>query len=123
MSKPFLLEFEINALPKTLNQLFTSHWRARHEHNKMFFNLVALNVKNFKPQMPLEEAKLTFTRVASRAPDFDNLVGSFKCIIDALVRCGIIAGDTPQVIGQPVYLFEKSKRSNGKIKIKVESPE
>lgn len=73
------------------------------------------------PDQPLEKAKLTLTRHSSRQPDFDGMVHSFKRIIDALVKCGILIDDNPDVIGSPTYKWAKAARGDGHIQVEVES--
>lgn len=41
-----------------------------------------------------ERVKVEYTRFSSRPLDRDNLYGSSKAWIDALVRCGVIVDDT-----------------------------
>ncbi len=72
------------------------------------------------PAKSLERAKLTLVRYGSKEPDFDNLVSSFKPIIDGLVSAGIIVNDKQANIGQPQYLFVKAKRDEGAFSVKVE---
>lgn len=47
--------------------------------------------------------RLTFTRLAPRFFDYDNLVGGAKPIIDALVNAGIITGDKTKHIPERNY--------------------
>lgn len=46
-----------------------------------------------KPVEPLSKYQITFTRHTIRPLDIDNLVASFKPILDSLVRGGIIQDD------------------------------
>lgn len=127
------LEFEIVGLPKTPNALLGAHWTIRSGHAKKWKRLVAeavrVQLKSPPPQlsvpsqlnMPLSSATLTCTRISSNKPDYDGLAGSFKSLIDGLVECGVLTDDTPDVIGQPTYLWERGPRLHGKVRICVEA--
>lgn len=114
-----IFEFEIAGLPKMPNQLLGAHWRVRSGHAKKWLAHVTVATIQFKPSQPLNRAKLLLTRVSSVEPDRDGLCGSFKSIIDALVKCGFLANDKPENIGTPTYVWEKGRPGNGYIRIAV----
>jgi hypothetical protein len=120
-----MIEFEINDLPKTINALGRAHWAVKVREVKKWKHLImlyALRTKNdFQPFSPLKKAKLTLTRFSSVEPDFDGLVSSFKVVIDGLIYAQVIEDDKQSNIGQPTYLHVKSKRKEGKIKVRVEA--
>ncbi len=116
----YTLEFEILGLPKMPNQLLGRHWRARSSHAQKWTKLVMFIVVRKVPKKPLEKAKLILTRYSSREPDYDGLTGSFKAVVDALKKTGIIADDTLTVIGKSEYRWEKVSPREGKIRIRVE---
>ncbi len=116
----YTLEFEVPILPRLPNQLLGSNWRTRAGHAKKWERLVWRYCWHLKPDLPLAKAKLVLTRFSSRRPDYDGLVGSFKAPIDALVKCGILSGDTHEVIGVPEYRHEPIGACKGKVKITVE---
>lgn len=118
--EPYALAFEIAGLPKVPNELLGAHWRVRAGHAKRWERAVWREVWPLKPAAPLTKARLTLTRCSARTPDFDNLALSFKPVVDALVKCGVLIDDTPAVIGQPTYAHEKVRPGKGKIKIQVE---
>lgn len=72
------------------------------------------------PPRPLTKAKLTLIRHSSRCPDYDGLVVSFKPVVDALKKCGIIADDSMSVIGKPTYEWKKIGVREGKIAVIVD---
>lgn len=114
-----ILEFEIELLPPLQNQLNTMHWAKRMKSKNLINgHLTAYIPSNYR--FKAAKAQLTLTRYSAREPDFDGLVGSFKCVIDGLVRLGVLEDDTPKVIGQPIYYWEKTKRGEGKIKVRIE---
>lgn len=56
--------------------------------------------------------RLTVTRYyVGKALDYDNLVGSGKCPLDAVKLAGIIVDDRPEIIVEPIYRQEKVKRN------------
>ena len=121
MPTKYKLEFEINALPKTLNTSLRMHWASRNTENKKWDRWVnAFAMKQGKPKAPLQKAILKLTRHSSTAPDPDGLIGSFKCVLDALVSCGVLQDDTFLNVGIPEYRWEKSKRGYGKITVSLE---
>lgn len=119
-SPGYVLEFEINDLPKTTNAQAGMHWRKKGEYVKAWHHRVWASVGARKPAEPLLRAKLTLTRFSSIEPDFDGLVSSFKAVIDGLIKCGVLADDKMSNIGQSDYLWVKAAPKNGKITVKVE---
>lgn len=116
----YRLTIEIPGLPKTVNALGRAHWSVKVKHNNLWFGLVQWGViRAGKPKEPLKKALVTLTRYSSSEPDFDGLTSSFKCILDSLIKCGVLEDDKMSVIGQPTYVWEKCKRDEGKIKIEV----
>lgn len=120
MKKPYIIEFQIEGLPKTTNAS-SSSWRARYSEAKRWKYLVSLAILQFgAPKIPLKKAKLTLTRVSSAEPDFDGLVSSFKHATDGLIEAKVIENDKMSNIGQSEYKWIKGKRNEGYIIIKVE---
>jgi Holliday junction resolvase RusA-like endonuclease len=76
-----------------------------------------------RPPEPLKKARLTLTRHSSVRPDSDNLTFSFKAIIDGLVEARVLEDDSFKHIGFPDYRWEKAKKSEGHVSIKVEELE
>lgn len=116
----YILKFEIEVLPKTPNALLGSHWTVRSKHAKKWDRLVWAKCWHVKPAKPLSRAKITLIRFSSVAPDYDGLVGSFKPVIDALVKNGVLIDDNQAVIGVPLYKFHSIGPKKGKIQIEVE---
>ena len=63
------------------------------------------------PTEPYSKARVVLTRLSSRQADYDNVVASFKVVVDALVKNSILADDGPDnfVNGHPDYQWEKGK--------------
>lgn len=72
------------------------------------------------PAAPLERARVTITRCSTREPDFDNLAQGGKFILDGLVKAGVLADDSPKVIGRPEYLWEPAPAAQGCVRVRVE---
>lgn len=121
MTPPYRLAFEIRGeLPLLPNAMRFRHWTKEHANAKRWKYLVALKARP-KPKRPLTSAKVTLTRLSSRRPDPDGLVGSFKVVLDALQRCGVLANDDHATIGMPDYRWEPEGRTNRGIRVEVEA--
>ncbi|MGZ3796482.1 MAG: hypothetical protein ACXVB1_08960 [Pseudobdellovibrionaceae bacterium] len=113
-----ILSFFIPSLPATPNQLLRRHWSIVMKEKKKWHGLVGLCSMKYQGQ-PLEKAKLKLTRCSTRQPDFDGLTGSFKFIVDALVKAKVIIDDKYEVIGESEYCWEKCKRDEQGIRVEV----
>lgn len=115
-----IIRVEINELPKTQNQLNSMHWRSRHNHARKWHQLVHFAMAAHRTdEMPIKSCELILTRHSSRQCDFDGLVGSFKPIIDGLVKSGVLLDDRPEIIGHPLYKWEQVKRTEARISIEI----
>lgn len=74
------------------------------------------------PEAPLDRAEVTLIRRSASEPDFDNLVGAQKFILDGLVKAGVIADDSPKVIGRPDVRWEFAPRGQSETRIVVFDP-
>lgn len=115
----YQLTFEVQDLPDMPNRLLGASWRVRVGHAKKWERVVWKHTWAIKPRQPLTRASLTLTRYSSQRPDHDGLVGSFKAVIDGLVKNGVLLDDDHAVIGVPKYLWEPASPRKGKIKIEV----
>ena len=115
------IEFTLMGLPKTTNSGGRTHWALKTKEARTWKQAVGWSVpSSYFIGKPLAKAKLTLVRCSSSEPDFDGLVSSFKHVIDGLVSAGVIINDKTSTIGQPTYLWEKTKRGMGHIKVTVE---
>lgn len=119
----YKLSVEIPGLPQTVNQLGRKHWALKVKHNRIWEILVRAHAIGNLPDKPLTKAMVTLTRYSSREPDFDGLTSSFKCILDSLVKCGVLKDDNSKAIGQPAYVWERCGPKDGSIRIEVTSVE
>lgn len=108
-----------NDLPKSTNGFRDMRhvmWQRQKWQNKIKRHVIW-------PGPPMKRAKVTCLRHSSRQQDFDNLVNSFKFLIDAIVKCGILIDDAPEIIGQPDYQWVKANKGEFKIVIHISEVE
>ena len=114
-----MIIFEIDKLPKLPNRLLGSHWRVRSSHAREWATSVWAVTCKQRPREPWKKVRLVLERHSSMRPDHDGLCGSFKHVIDALVKCGIIEDDTPAHILSAEYSWIKASPKHGKIRVQV----
>lgn len=119
VQSPYLLEFSIPGLPGTPNA--REHHMAKARHVKDWRTKVYAKAWPHAPAQPLTQARITFTRVSSVEPDYDNLVASFKACMDGLRQARVIVDDKRVNVGRPEYLWERCKPKAGHIRVRVES--
>ncbi len=120
--QPYCLKFTLDVLPKTANGSH-EHWRSKAQRVKLLKQAVFARAWPFKPAQPLVSAALTLIRHSSLEPDYDNLVTSFKPVIDGLRQAGIISDDRKKNIGRPEYLWQKAPPKKGFITVEVREAE
>lgn len=113
-------EFILFGLPKTTNAGNRAHWAVKAKEARTWRLNTALAWKAVAGTVCFKTAELTLIRCSSSEPDFDGLVSTFKHVIDGLVDAGAFPSDKMSVIGQPKYQWEKTKRGEGCIRVKVE---
>lgn len=89
----YKLSFELNELPPSLNVFMRMHFRERAKVFKRIENQCHLLMAGKTPEKPLAKFLITFTRFTIRPLDIDNLVASFKPVLDSIVRAGVIEDD------------------------------
>ena len=76
------------------------HWTKKHKRKKEVQRAVLYSLKSLKkPKFPV---RITFTRIAPRTLDLDNLVSSMKSVLDAAcswLTPGLAAGRADGVEG------------------------
>lgn len=83
--------FELKELLPSLNVFMRWHYRKRASEFKRIEKLCSLLI--VRPPSPLTKYHITFTRHTQKPLDIDNLVASFKPVMDAIVRAGVIEDD------------------------------
>lgn len=89
----YSFSFELNELPPSLNVFMRWHYRKRASVFKRIENTCKLLILGKAPATPLTSYQIIFTRFTIRPLDIDNLVASFKPVLDSLVRSGVIEDD------------------------------
>ena len=112
------LRIELPGLPALQSGAF-GHWSARRRHDKRWKQLVALETRGKWPREQLERAFVVCTRysAARSSPDRDNLVASFKPLIDAL-QGSLLVNDSPEHMTAE-YHWESCPRGKGRVVIEV----
>lgn len=114
----YQLTFEIPGLPPIMpNERM--HWRKRSRIMKQWKFWTMLSAAGKKPPSPLKRAIIVLVRHSSVEPDPDNLVASFKPILDGLRTAGIIHDDKRVNIGAPSFLWKKAPSKEGKVTVEV----
>ncbi len=121
-----MFQFKIPGLPKIPNA--NGNWRVKYGNSKKWRKLAAeaaWGVWSLSKRCgkPLERVKLTLIRGSTRECDYDNLVASFKPVIDGLMDAGVITDDNSKIVCQRQYIWEKAKAKAGYIIVFVESLE
>lgn len=120
MNRDYRIRRTIDVLTP-LNSARNKHWRVKQKEREAFALLVAASTLGARPDAPLQRASVWCVRRSTARPDYDNLVESFKIVIDALVRCGVLADDSPEVIGVPSYSWQQSAGGPTGIEFEVAS--
>lgn len=98
----------------SLNVLLGHHWNRRRKHRDRWRWLTrqALGAAKFWDRPQWRKASLTIERHGPRILDADNYRAGTKFLTDSLVEAGILANDTPEVIGEPalVQVLSKTER-------------
>jgi len=118
----YSLLLDIPGLPRL--QSGTLHWRLRHKERREWHEAVGWEIQRqggtkVLPPEPLQSAHLCCTRYSPVEGDYDNLVVSFKPLLDGLKIAGVIADDHPSVIGRPLYRWKKAPPKKGHVRIEV----
>lgn len=116
------LDLTLDGLPPMNTADRTHHWSAYRLKRAWEGKVCAavLHELGRWPERPLDRARVTITRCSTREPDFENLTQGGKFLLDGLVKAGVLADDSPKVIGRPEYLWEAAPRGAGSVRIRVE---
>jgi len=114
----FSAEITLDGLPRLQTNNY-GHWSIRARSKKEWEIRVRGALGRNIPAEPLERAEIACVRFSSSEPDHDNLVASFKPLIDGLVKARVIRDDKPSVIGSPNYTWERCKRGEGRVRVAV----
>mgnify|MGYP000412064716 CR=1 FL=1 len=98
----------IGAVPESLNKLLRMHWSERHDHKRTWTTLVGAHIGG-GVHCPV---RLRYHRAGSRLLDIDNLYGSAKVVIDALVHAGILPDDDPTCVAEVIASQKRVPRTD-----------
>lgn len=114
---PRVWKFQIERLPSPqLSPNWHGHWRMRHKAKEMDEeDLVAYFLHTYsRPAIPLNRvaATVTVTRKGHQKLDPDNFSARMKGFWDGLVKCGLLADDSTDVLDVK-YIFQVDKERAG----------
>jgi hypothetical protein len=97
-----VFKITVHAATPTPNTWVRAHWSKYQTIKKEWLNRIyEATIENYgrgKFGPPVKNASLTVTRKGLKLLDYDNLVGGFKPLIDALTKLGYLEDDTNDVI-------------------------
>jgi len=106
-------------LPKLPNELRWKHWAIVRKHDgEWHWAVYGAVARDLKPVAPLKRALVTLTRHSARQPDPDGNVGSWKPVLDGLVKIGVLEDDSAEHVTLDCR-WEKAAPRRGKITIVV----
>lgn len=117
----YFLKVNINSVPSLANR--HQHWAKTAKERKRWHELIAHAFRIHKPKTPLELCVVRVVRFSSRMPDYDNLVYSFKPVVDGLKNAGIIKNDDMLTIIDRKYSWCKVPEKMRHITVEVEEIE
>lgn len=111
----------------TTNVYARMHWAKRSRLGRQVATEIWAALGGKLPARPLKRCTIRVERVSTKEPDPDGLVGSLKCLLDALqppskrhpYGLGIIADDTRECIGRPDVTHVPGKASKTRIWIEA----
>lgn len=78
------LSFVLPMVTPLLNTIHRQHWATRRKATVQLAGLVRLLTHGRRPREPFEFAHIEVIRYSLRVPDYDNMVGGVKSLIDCL---------------------------------------
>jgi hypothetical protein len=120
-------------LPPMNTKATRRHWSVLAKEATQWRDALVPMTAGKRPPQPLGRARIVLTRCSASKvePDFDNLVMSFKPIVDALTtsspnrngrwisRADVLADDSPKVL-ERVYRWEQCPLAEQGVTIEVE---
>lgn len=121
------ISFELTTLPPLSNAYLNMHFRKRDKVKQSFLWLIREQVKALPLSCPWANAQLSFIRYSPRVPDFDNMVGSYKVLMDCFTLpigrkkygLGILVDDTYNNTGQWDCHWIKTPKKDQKIYVSI----
>lgn len=117
----YRLDITIPGLPKILANMKSRNWRASYFEKKKWMKLTCDHITApLKPSNALTRASVMLIRNSSRQPDRDNLMSSWKAVIDGLVVARVLEDDNCDVIAELKSEWQKCRPKDSHIRIIVE---
>lgn len=101
----YFCDIKINGIPSLANK--NVHWRVTQRERSKWHQIVLASFINKKPIRPLKKCVMTLIRATADKCDYDNLVYSFKPVVDGLVHAKILVDDDMDTIIKRDYFFQK----------------
>lgn len=114
---PYLLELELPFVPRRLNEVLRQFRLTRNDEFKEVYEWMRLLTLNKRPHFPLGQCQITIIRKVSkdRFLDWDNMVASYKPVIDGLVHANILMDDTYDITGPWTVTQELRPKKEGAV--------
>ena len=117
----YSLTIFIPKVTKSNNLSLRTNAFKRNKENKQWYDLIAFHTNGKRPEKPLSAVKITLVRRGKKYLDYDNLVASFKPVVDGLIRSKILKDDSYEITGSwEVYQLKRSPHTTEGICISVE---
>lgn len=116
----YYTEVLINHVPLLPNKTRGHHWKTLMGEKQKWVKLIANHFIGRTPIAPLSKCNIRMVRMTCIEPDYDNLVASYKVVLDALTKNRIIIDDNPSVILNQDYYWTKVKRGQKSTLIKIQ---
>jgi hypothetical protein len=95
----FRLEIFVPHLPPTVNVFMRMNFMERKRRFDDIYSLVYFASYKKKPKQPLKKCTITLIRFGTKYLDYDGLVGSFKPVVDGLIKSEVLFDDSYPITG------------------------
>lgn len=112
------ISVRLSGLPSSMNSRF-KHWSEKAKEVKYWRRLAMATAWPSRPPRPLVNCELYCVRYSSGVLDYDNLVSTFKAVIDGLKDAGVIWNDGPKIVVRREYRQAKAEPRAGHIIVVV----
>jgi hypothetical protein len=118
----YSLELELAVQATDSNRIDGHHWTVKNSGRKNIKQEIHYRTIGMEPEKPLAKFKIVIERHCPSVNflDYDNMVTSFKPILDGLKNSKIIKGDTWKYITRENYFQDQIKSDRFMLKIRVE---
>lgn len=125
---PLLVEFSIPHMMRLPNRTNGNHWSVSHAYRKKLAPLVAEAVKPWAGHLPMERARIMFSRYSVGTPDPDAVHASVKPLLDLLLiksdahphSFGLLTDDSPDLIEYMAVGIKVAHRNEQRTSVRIE---